>query len=62
MAYNDSSTGKHFSSKKELIEHMLDVHKSPFYEGDYAPVCKKILEERAKKGNKEAEEMLKKYD
>jgi hypothetical protein len=37
-----------FSTKRELIEHMLDVHNSPFIEGDIASFSDKILDKRIK--------------
>lgn len=48
MAYKDSTTGQEFSTKKELIEYMIEKN-SPFLEGDWAPLCKRLIEEKLNK-------------
>lgn len=34
MGFKCGNCGIDFPTKKELVEHMIDVHNSPFYDGD----------------------------
>jgi len=47
MGYKCGNCNIEFSSKREFIEHNLDVHNSPFIEGDFSDASDKILKERA---------------
>lgn len=43
MAYKCGNCGIEFANKAELVEHMIEVHNSPFIEGDYAELSDKML-------------------
>jgi len=47
MGYNCGNCRIEFSNKRELVEHMLDAHNSPFIEGDLSEASDKILLQRA---------------
>lgn len=34
MGFKCGNCGIDFPTKKELVEHMIEVHNSPFYDGD----------------------------
>jgi len=48
MGYKCGNCNLDFSNKREFIEHNLDVHNSPFIEGDFSDVSDAIIEERVK--------------
>lgn len=47
MGYKCGNCNLDFSNKREFIEHNIDVHNSPFVEGDFSDDCDKILKSRA---------------
>ena len=51
MGYKCGNCNIEFANKREFIEHNLDVHNSPFIEGDFSVDSDKILSQRDK--NKE---------
>jgi len=51
MGYKCGNCNVEFQNKREFVEHMLDVHNSPFIEGDFSDASDKILDERDKDGN-----------
>ena len=46
MGYKCGNCNIDFSNKREWIEHNIDVHNSPFVEGDFSEDSDKILKER----------------
>lgn len=48
MGYKCGNCNIEFSNKREFVEHNIDVHQSPFIEGDFSDVSDKILDQRAK--------------
>lgn len=62
MAYNCGNCAIEFKTKRELVEHMIEKHDSPFYEGDYAQLSQKILNERSAKGDNKAKAHLQNYE
>ncbi len=48
MAYKCGNCNIEFANKREFIEHMIDVHNSPFIEGDFSAESDKILAQREK--------------
>lgn len=47
MGYKCGNCGIDFPSKREIVEHMLDVHNSPYIEGTLSDVSDKIIQARA---------------
>ncbi len=64
MGYKCGNTGKEFSTRKEWLDHLVDVMNSPIMEGDAVDVayCKKKLEAKAQKGDNSATQKLKHYN
>jgi len=48
MGYKCGNCNVEFSNKREFIEHNLDVHNSPFIEGDFSVECDAIIDKRVK--------------
>jgi len=48
MGYKCGNCNVDFSTKKEFVEHNIDVHNSPFIEGDFSDVSDAIIDKRAK--------------
>lgn len=57
MAYSCGNCGLDHQTKKQLVQHMVDVHNSPFLEGDDGHI--KMSKARAQeKGNAKALAMI----
>jgi len=48
MGYKCGNCNIEFSNKREFVEHNLDVHNSPFIEGDFSDVSDAIIDARSK--------------
>ncbi len=48
MGYKCGNCNIDFSCKRDMIEHMIDSHNSPFIEGDFSQESDKILDKRIK--------------
>ena len=48
MGYKCNNCNIDFPDKRGIVEHMIDVHGSPYIEGDWAKVSDSILTEKGK--------------
>jgi hypothetical protein len=48
MGYKCGNCSLDFATRREMIEHMIKVHNSPFVEGDYVAESDAILKEMGK--------------
>lgn len=64
MGFKCGNCNIEFSTRKEWLDHLVDVHNSPIIEGEERDInyCKRKLEEMKNKGNAKASDLLKHYE